>query len=274
MTSRTASPRRLACVPAGGLALALAAGAAQAQDAAPICTDRPTKANSTCTVPAGAWQVESDLVNHTRNRAGGVRSEATYVVNPYVKYGLTDRADIQVSWAPYIHAASKDLATGAKASDSGSGDLYVRLKAKVWSGDKGSASIIPFVKAPVASRGFGNDAWEGGVAAPVSFTLPDSVTLTFGPELDVLVDADGSGRHVALVNLVNVARPLNDRLSVVGELWSSFNFDPAGTVRQYSADVALTYLVTPVVQLDVGANLGLNRNTPDAQVYAGVSTRF
>ncbi|MEW5686865.1 MAG: transporter [Pseudomonadota bacterium] len=260
----------------GGLLLAFAADAAQAQEAdiAPICTDRPTKANSTCTAPAGAWQVESDLANYTRNRAGGVRSETTYVVNPYLKYGLNDRMDLQVSWAPYIRAEAKDMASGAKASDSGSGDLYVRLKAKVWSGGSGSAAIIPFVKAPLASRGFGNDEWEGGVAAPVSFALPDSVTLTFGPELDVLADADGSGRHVAVVNLVNVARPLSDRVSLIGELWSSFNFDPAGTVRQYSADVAMTYLVTPVVQLDVGANFGLNRNTPDAQLYAGVSTRF
>lgn len=30
-------------------------------DEQPICTDRPTKANSVCTVPAGRVQVESDL---------------------------------------------------------------------------------------------------------------------------------------------------------------------------------------------------------------------
>jgi hypothetical protein len=28
------------------------------------------------------------------------------------------------------------------------------------------------------------------------------------------------------------------------------------------------------LQLDVGANIGLNRQTPAAQVYAGVSQRF
>lgn len=257
-----------------GLVFALCAGAAHAQDATPICTDRPSKANATCTVPAGAWQVESDLANFTRNTVGGVRRETTYVVNPYVKYGLTDALDLQVNWAPYIRARTKDLGTGAKTSDSGSGDVYVRLKAKVWSGDKGSAAIIPFVKAPTASHGFGNDSWEGGVAVPVSVSLPDSVTLTFGPELDILADGDGSGRHAALINLVNVARPLTDRLTLAGELWSSLNFDPDGTVRQYSADVALAYLVTPVVQLDAGANFGLNRNTPDTQVYVGVSTRF
>lgn len=40
----------------------LAATAAWA-DEAPICTDRPTKANGACSVPKGAWQVEADGVN-------------------------------------------------------------------------------------------------------------------------------------------------------------------------------------------------------------------
>ena len=34
-------------------ALALMLAAAAAAEAAPICTDRPTKANAVCTVPAG-----------------------------------------------------------------------------------------------------------------------------------------------------------------------------------------------------------------------------
>lgn len=269
MTSRTAVALSLTF-----LTSAMFVGAAHARDLAPICTDRPTKANSTCTVPAGAWQVEGDLANYTRNRASGLRSKTTYVVNPYVKYGLTDAMDLQLNWAPHIRATSKDSGTGIKASDSGAGDVFARLKAQVWSGAKGSAALVPFVKAPLASRGFGNDEWEGGVAFPVSVSLPQNFTLTFGPELDVLADADGSGRHVAVINLLNLARPLNDRVTLVGELWSSLNFDPARTVRQYSADVAMSYLVTSVVQLDIGANFGLNRNTPDAQIYAGVSTRF
>jgi hypothetical protein len=28
------------------------------------------------------------------------------------------------------------------------------------------------------------------------------------------------------------------------------------------------------VQLDAGANFGLNRNTPDVELYAGISKRF
>ena len=40
------------------------------------------------------------------------------------------------------------------------------------------------------------------------------------------------------------------------------------------ADVAIAYLLRPTLQLDLGANFGLNRLTPDEQVYVGLSTRF
>jgi len=47
-----------------------------------------------------------------------------------------------------------------------------------------------------------------------------------------------------------------------------------GTVRQYSADASAAYLVSNNVQLDAGANFGLNRNTPDIELYTGIALRF
>jgi hypothetical protein len=57
-------------------------------------------------------------------------------------------------------------------------------------------------------------------------------------------------------------------------LWTAQNFDPAGTVAQYSADFAFARALRPTLQLDFGGNFGLNRATPGAQLYVGVSTRF
>jgi hypothetical protein len=57
-------------------------------------------------------------------------------------------------------------------------------------------------------------------------------------------------------------------------VWGAWDFDPAGTARQYSIDGAVAYLVSRDVQLDAGANFGLNRATPDVEIYGGVSKRF
>jgi hypothetical protein len=36
----------------------------------------------------------------------------------------------------------------------------------------------------------------------------------------------------------------------------------------------VAYLVSKDLQLDAGANFGLNRETPDVELYAGFSVRF
>lgn len=240
----------------------------------PICTDRPTKASATCTVPKGQWQLEADLGNDTVDRQPDTRIETLYFTNPTLKYGIGERTDLQLNWAPGIRIRSTDRATGARQSLSGAGDAYLRLKTRFYENARVGIAVIPFVKAPTARNGIGNGAWEGGVALPVGITLPRSFTLTFGPEVDALANAGGNGRHAAVVNLVNLSHPLGSRASLAVELWSMSNRDPSGTVKQASADIAVTWLATPTLQLDAGANIGLNDATPDSQVYIGLSHRF
>lgn len=245
-------------------------GAAAAQEA-PICTDRPTKSNAVCTVPKGAFQVEADGVNWTQNKVGGIKSETTAVAAATFKIGLTDKSDLQLTWTPYLEARTRGPGVDDKLD--GVGDVWVRYKAQVYTNGKATVALLPYVKVPTAKKGLGNDKVEGGVAVPVSFAL-DGATLTFGPQVDLLLDSDGSGRHAAVTNTINIARSVTPKLTLIGELWTMSNFDPADTVTQFSADVAAAYLVTPTLQLDGGANFGLNRNTPDVQLYVGVSKRF
>jgi hypothetical protein len=72
----------------------------------------------------------------------------------------------------------------------------------------------------------------------------------------------------------NLGASLGDKVNVSAELWGQWDWDPAGTQKQYSADVAFAYLPNKNLQFDTGANFGLNRNTPDVELYAGISTRF
>ena len=76
------------------------------------------------------------------------------------------------------------------------------------------------------------------------------------------------------MQLIDLGIAATPQLSLTAELWGSWDWDPAGTTRQYSADGAVAYLLSNSIQLDAGANFGLNRNTPDVELYAGVSKRF
>ena len=250
----------------------LAAAAAQAAEPL-ICADRPAKGNAVCTVPAGRVQLETGAIDWTLTRAAGARTELTTWASSFIKLGLSDQSDVEVGFTPYARQTAKQ--DGSRDRVSGFGDVIVRFKHRLTrDGARVEAGIIPFVKVPTATRGLGNDKWEGGLAVPVTFALAGATTMTLGPELDWLADADGHGHHVATVHLVNVGLPVADRLSFAAELWTNFNFDPAGTVKQASADAALAYALSNSVQADVGTNLGLTRDAADVELYGGVSVRF
>jgi hypothetical protein len=253
--------------------LARSGEAAAPADVGPICTDRPTKSNAVCTVPESMVQIETDLFFWSRTDLGPVRSDVLLYTNPTIKYGIGPDTDIQVNIAPVVEVRNE--AGGATTSQTGTGDLFVRLKQRLTGPDsKVQVALLPFVKVPTAERGIGNREWEGGLLVPVQVPV-GKATMTLVPQLNLLADTlDPSDRHLEFQGVVNLAFPIADRFSLAAELWTSQNWDPAGTVEQYSADAALIYLLNDNLQLDIGGNFGLNQATPDLQLYVGLSTRF
>lgn len=244
-----------------------------ATDPGPICTDRPTKSNAACTVPEGMVQVEADLFSWTRIATGPARADVLVYSNPVVKYGLGSNSDIQFNIAPLVEVRTR--AGGQTVSQRGTGDLTMRFKQRLTGPDDSvQIALLPFVKAPTAERGIGNGEWEGGLIVPVQMPV-GAATLTLVPQFNLLADALApKDRHIEFQGVANLAYPIAARTTLAVELWTSQNWDPAGTVQQYSADTAVSYLLNDRLQLDAGGNFGLNRATPDLQIYVGVSARL
>ena len=243
-----------------------------------FCTDRPTKSTGPCTVDAGHFQYESDAFNATFDRSGGLDTNTYLFTNPTLKLGVTNTVDVELNLVPFERIDTRDRATGERMHASGVGDLFARVKVNLIGDDGGdfALAISPFIKAPTAAAGVGNGAVEEGVVIPISINLPLSWSLTIDPEVDGLKDAVGDGRHVNLSGLLSFSRPVSKSLTVSLEVWSDVNFDPLGTVKQYSFDLGAAWIAPshPNFQLDGGVNLGLNSVTPAAQAYVGVSQRF
>ena len=248
------------------------AAAAAGQDLT-VCADRPAKANGACTVPARHWQVEVAAVDWTRSSEGGAHTEVTSLGQTLVKLGLADDADLELGLSPHIEIDSR--AGGVHDRTSGIGDTVVRYKRRLTDPDAATQfALIPFVKLPTARHQLGNGKVEGGLATTLSIATKAGPTITLGPEADLLADADGHGYHAGLTNVVNVGISPAPRLTLSAELWNAINFDPDDRVHLWSADVAAAYLPSERVQLDGGANFGLNRATPDVELYVGMSVLF
>jgi len=239
-------------------------------------TDRPPKANSPFTVDAGHFQYETDMVNFADQWSGTAPGYTVLAPNPTLKFGLTNNVDLEVNIAPIVGVHAFNSTTDAWSTTWGFGDLFVRTKVNLWGNDGGTSAmaLIPYVKAPTAPPGIGNGAIEGGVIAPLSINLPNSFSLLFNSEIDVLKDSADDGRHANFINLATLGHPLVKDVTLYVELWSDYNNDPTRRDTQYSFDTAITWLVRPNLQLDFGADFGLNSATPNAQVFAGVSQRF
>lgn len=248
------------------LILSIISAPALAEDTETICTDRPTKGNSPCTVPEGMIQIEAEPVFWTRDGD----AETTIWGGVGIKYGVTDSTDVQVFLSPRLDV--RDPSTGLR--ERGFGDTVVRVKQRITTvGAPVQVALLPYTKIPTAGNNLGNGEVEGGLIVPVSFSL-GGVGFNVVPTLDLLASSDGSGHHVQFTGVFAATLPLTSKLSVAGEVWTSQNWDPAGTIEQYSADAAFTYLITNDIQLDAGANFGLNDQTPDIQLYTGISFRF
>ncbi|HEY4125663.1 MAG TPA: transporter [Rhizomicrobium sp.] len=261
---------------AGALIALFAAGPAWADDAElrDLCPDRPGKGTSACTVDAGHFQLEVDAFDGTFQRQDGVTTDTYFVANPTVKFGVTDNWDIEANIAPFEYIRVHD-ASGTQ-TESGIGDLFLRSKLNVTGNDGGAWGIAlePFLKIPTARSAIGNGAVEGGMLAPLSLDLGSGWSLGSTPEVDILKDESGGGYHADIINVLGIGRAFDGGVTLGAEAWSSSDLEPGGSTQSYSFDLDIAWQPESDTQLDGGINLGLNRVTPGAQVYLGVSRRF
>jgi hypothetical protein len=257
-----------------GIACAGLASRAAAADQPPICADRPGKATSACTVAAGYWQVETGLADWSLQKAAGERDTSLVLGETTIKYGLDDRSDLELDFTPWQRARSRFH--GFHESASGIGDVNLIFKERITSADAPLQLVaMPFLKAPTAAHSLGNGKWEGGLLFPIGYAIPRSpLAVALTPEIDWVADADGHGHHAAMAQVASLGWQVSSRLNAAAEIWGQWDWDPSGTTRQASLDGSLAYLLTNDVQLDAGANFGLNRNTPGVELYTGISKRF
>ncbi len=239
--------------------------------------DRPAKSYGPTTIDAGRVQLELELANYTTQKIDGIRTTTFVGPNPTARIGLTNNVELQLNIAPYVHQHFRDTNTGLSGSGSGVSDFFARAKINLWGNEGGRTAfaLMPYIKAGTAPESIGgNRATEYGIIAPLAFNLPDSVSLVFNSEWDRLKNSDRDGYHSQLVQTISLSRPIMKDVTLTTELWTSQNFDTFKTVRQYSFDTALAWVPRKDLQLDIGANFGLNKETPAFQIYTGITRRF
>jgi len=238
--------------------------------------DRPTKGFSVRTIDAGHVEVEMDSFNETYSRDLGVITRSIQTLDPNVRIGITNWAELDVQFNGLQSSRSETESGAPVAQGAGFGDVVLRTKMNLFGNDDGPVglAIIPYIKVPSSAPVISNGAVERGLIVPLALRLPQDYLVTLMTEVDALKD-DLNHREANFVNLVGVSHPIPgiEGANAMVELFSSVGADRA-TSPIYTFDLGMNYRLDKHTFLDVGLNLGLNNAAPKVQVYTGISARF
>jgi len=257
---------RLALLP---LALA-AATPALAQEGRDLCADRPGANDAPCIVDAGRLQLETGL-SWSRTEEGAAREDTFLVADTALRYGVGPRTELRLAITAF---GSVD--TSGAGSDQGLGDLTIGIRHSLANPDGSGTSVAiqGFVTVPTGSGPLTAGEWSAGAALPMSFELTPTISFAATPQIAAAADADGDGQHLAVGSAAGFNFSLSDRFSAGVDVAIVRDDDPAGSSTQATTGLSFAFQASGDVQLDIGAVAGLNRDTPDVEIYAGFVTRF
>jgi hypothetical protein len=230
----------------------------------PLSTDRPDVTESPISVDRGHFQAEIEVARYTVDE--GVTSYS--FANSNLKFGLTNFWDIQLVVESVV---GLEEPTGYNF---GFGDLTLRNKFNIFGNDGGKIAlgVMPWIKAPTAGTR-GNKYFEGGGIVLLGVELPAGFASGFMVEADAMRNALGDGYHLEVLTTATIGHSIVGPLGAYFEVFGTYSADPTADYA-LSVDGGLTYLITPLFQLDVGVVGGLTEAAEDFSVFSGLSFKI
>nr|WP_315401036.1 transporter [uncultured Duganella sp.] len=238
-----------------------------------IATDRPDFVESSNVVGKGRFQIETS-VTAERNKADGVR-ERVYSTPTLLRYGISDAWEIRLETDGRMRATSTDLASGARATDSGYADVSAGVKWHIADeqGASPSMGVLAHVDLDTGSAPFRAAGKGASLRLAAEWEFADDWSLGVMPGLAWLPNDNGE-RHTTGIFGIVVGKGWTEQLRTFVE-YSDEKIARArdgGTIS--TLDVGAAYLLTNTVQIDTALSRGLNSRTPDWSWTIGLSMKF
>jgi hypothetical protein len=262
------------------------AGKTGAQELDDIVTDRPDQTESAVTVPKGFIQIEAGVNAEYEDNEFNIGS--TNLLTPYRKhqtvslsspgllarYGLTKNIELRFG-AEYLseieHIESSSIFFNNSFSKWSWSPITVGAKAKLLN-EKGlipNTALLVHLAIPLGDYAFQTDYISPSFRFAFSHQLSERFAFSYnlGYEWELNKNSTvGTGIYTASLGI-----SLVKNLSMFLE---TYGFFTKGETPDHRFDGGFTYLVTPNVQADVSAGIGLNSISPDYFFGGGVSFRL
>lgn len=266
--SRASIPAWLAVLSLAGPALA---------EEPPLITDRPDQTESAYTVPRGLFQIEGGY-SYGRGTENG--SDLTFQAFPeaLLRFGVTDRFELRLG-VPGIEVNETDALTG-QSDERGLVDASAGFKTLIAEGE-GAVPRTAFIGTlflPTGDDGFSSERADPAFRFVFSNALGESVSIGYNVGMFWLTEGDAAAELDTgsfFDWTVSAGFSATERLGAFVELFGVTRVGGDGGARPVNAlDGGMTYLVTPRLQLDASASIGLSSLAPDWTFGVGASYRF
>lgn len=230
-------------------------------------TDRPDATESSYTVDAGHFQLETDLIKTERYNENGIHIINNYFNNINLKLGITNSLDFQVVVATLNSSKIKEGNTSAKQS--GFGGVTLRAKQNLWGNDNGKTAlaILPYINIPNSS----SEKVSGGIVFPFAMSLANG--WDFGAQIETIITKDQSGNnyHFNYLASATTSHSICKNLDFFVEGVASR--DNENKVYEYFIDAGPVFSITKNLNIDCGIYYGIKRISSKTY-FIGMSLRL
>ncbi len=255
-------------------AAALTYGVTTQAAARDLCPERPGQTTPACTIEPGHAILETNIADWSLQQGTDSRVDTITLGQSALRVGVADHAEIAIGWTPFATVRTRDVTSGLVEHKSGIGDVTVAVKRSFGMVDSPMIAIKAYATLPVGQAPSGLGDWSAGLVAPVSLPLSSAVQFALTPELDAAANSNADGHHLAFGGAAGLGFKLSNTLSLGTDLRVIRDDDPDAKNTKATAGVSLALQHGANLQLDVGTNIGLNANSPDVELYLGISRRF
>jgi hypothetical protein len=234
--------------------------------------DRPGITESPFTVDAGHFQYEADLFSLEKQNME-TQVERTILINHFnIKAGLTSSTALQLGYESFGTQQDRDVASGAKTTSHGAGNINVRIKQNLVGNDAGNftMALLPYINIPTST--YDDEArFEEGFIVPMQYKFPGEWELGMQLEADRLKDAEANGLHTEFLQSLSLTHELIKDLDGIAETHYTYNFKEKSWAN--FLDAALQYGLSKNFMVDAGLNYGLQHDA-EKRYYVGLAFRL
>lgn len=231
-----------------------------------IITDRPDQTEASAIVPKGGLQVElgtqieNDVVQNVKV------TNYTYTT-ALIKYGVNEHFELRLVSEFLGERTRYNESNVNKVTGISPLALGVKIKLadenRIWP----QTSFMGHINLKSGSSEFAPDY----TAADFRFTFDHTLSKKLFFSYNVGAEWNGKTPDATFLYTVVLCYLITDRLTTFIE---SYSFFPEEKHADHRLDGGFMYKITPVVQWDISAGLGLNDAAPDSFISTGISFRL